>query len=56
MPSSKAAVGEEAHAYPLLDVKPLSDARTKLEDFFSILLGRDREDTLSRHEAQEGQG
>jgi hypothetical protein len=49
-------VSEEAGAYSLLYVEPLSDARTKLEDFFSILLGRDREDTLSRHEAQEGQG
>ena len=37
-PSSKAAASEEARR-TLRYVEPLSDARTKLEDFFSILLG-----------------
>ena len=35
--SSKAVVSEEATAY-VLYVEPLSDARTTLADFFSILL------------------
>ena len=37
MPSSKAAAREEARR-TLRYVEPLSDARTPLEDFFSILL------------------
>jgi hypothetical protein len=37
-PSSEAAASEEAKAYFLPYVEPLSDARTKLEDFFNILL------------------
>ena len=36
--SSKAAASEEPEAYPLGYVKDLSDVRTKLADFFSILL------------------
>ncbi len=36
-PSSKAAASEEARR-TLQYVEPLSDARTPLEDFFSILL------------------
>jgi hypothetical protein len=39
MPSSKAAVSEEARR-TIRYVEPLSDARTKLADFFSILLVR----------------
>jgi hypothetical protein len=31
-------------AYSVLYVEPLSDARTPLADFFSILLGRDRDE------------
>ncbi|MCG3774606.1 MAG: hypothetical protein JW395_1429 [Nitrospira sp.] len=38
MPSSKAAASEEARR-TLRYVEPLSDARTPLADFFSILLG-----------------
>ncbi len=37
-PSSKAAVSEEPEAYPLGYVEDLNEARTKLADFFSILL------------------
>jgi hypothetical protein len=37
-PFSAAAASEEAKAYPLRYVEPLSDARTKLEAFFNILL------------------
>ena len=37
-PSSAAAASDEAKAYPLRYVEPLSDARTKLEAFFNILL------------------
>jgi DNA uptake protein ComE-like DNA-binding protein len=37
-PSSKAAASEGPKAYPLGYVEGLSDARTKLADFFSILL------------------
>ena len=40
-PTSKAAASEEARR-TLRYVEPLSDARTKLEDFFSILLERDQ--------------
>ena len=40
-PSSKAATSEEARR-TLRYVEPLSDARTPLADFFSILLGRNR--------------
>jgi hypothetical protein len=39
MPSSKAAVSEEARRM-LRYVEPLSDTRTPLADFFSILLER----------------
>ena len=35
---SKAAASEEPEAYPLGYVEDLSDVRTKLADFFSILL------------------
>jgi hypothetical protein len=38
MPSSKAAASEEARR-TLRCVEPLSEARTPLADFFSILLG-----------------
>jgi hypothetical protein len=38
-PSSKAAASEEAKAYALRYVELLSEARTPLADFFSILLG-----------------
>jgi len=38
-PSGAAAASEEVRR-TLRYVEPLSDARTKLEDFFSILLGR----------------
>jgi len=38
-PSSKAAASEEARR-TLRYVEPLSDARTPLEDFFSILLNK----------------
>ena len=38
-PSSKAATSEEARR-TLRYVEPLSDARTPLEDFFSILPGK----------------
>ena len=37
-PSSKAAVSRATEAYPIGYVEPLSEARTKLTDFFSILL------------------
>jgi hypothetical protein len=37
-PSSKAAASEGPEAYPLGYVEGLNDARTKLADFFSILL------------------
>ena len=40
MPSSKAAASEEARR-TLRYVEPLSDARTPLADFFSILLTGD---------------
>jgi len=36
--SSKAAASEDPEAYPLGYVEGLNDARTKLADFFSILL------------------
>ena len=36
--SSKAAASEGPEAYPLGYVEELNDARTKLADFFSILL------------------
>jgi len=36
-PSSKAAASEDPEAYPLGYVEDLSDARTPLADFFSIL-------------------
>ncbi len=39
MAVSKAAAREEAKAYFVVYVEPLSDARTPLADFFSILLG-----------------
>ena len=39
-PSSKAAASEGPEAYPLGYVEGLNDARTKLADFFSILLVR----------------
>jgi hypothetical protein len=42
-PSSKAAASEDPEAYPLGYVEDLNDARTKLADFFSILLLRKRE-------------
>jgi hypothetical protein len=42
-PSSKAAASEEARR-TLRYVEPLSDARTMLADFFSILPDRLRED------------
>ena len=56
-PSSKAAASEEARR-TLRYVEPLSDARTPLADFFSILLiqklsidnGRDREKQDRNHE------
>ena len=35
---SKAAASEEPKVYPLGYVEGLNDARTTLEDFFSILL------------------
>ena len=38
-PSGAAAASEEARR-TLRYVEPLSDARTKLADFFSVLLGR----------------
>ena len=38
--SSEAAASDEAEAYSLGYVETLSDARTKLEAFFNILLGR----------------
>ena len=38
MAVSKAAASEEVKAYVVRYVEPLSDARTKLADFFSILL------------------
>ena len=38
MPSSKARSERRADAYPLGYVEGLNDARTKLADFFSILL------------------
>jgi hypothetical protein len=37
-PFSAAAASDEARRYPLRYVEPLSDARTKLEAFFNILL------------------
>jgi len=37
-PSSKAAASEEAEAYSLPYVEPLSDARTPLADFINSLL------------------
>jgi hypothetical protein len=37
-PSSAAAASEEAKAYSFPYVEPLSDARTKLADFFNTLL------------------
>ena len=40
-PFSKAAASEEARRTPRY-VEPLSDARTPLADFFSILLDRER--------------
>ena len=39
-PSGAAAASEEAKGRTLRYVEPLSDARTKLADFFSILLER----------------
>jgi hypothetical protein len=39
-PTSKAAASEDPEAYPLGYVEDLSDARTPLAGFFSILLGR----------------
>ena len=42
-PFSKAAASEEARR-TLRYVEPLSDARTKLTDFFSILLGSEMND------------
>jgi len=36
--SSKAAASEDPEAYPLGYVEGLNDVRTKLTDFFSILL------------------
>jgi hypothetical protein len=38
--SNKAAASEEAKAYSFPYVEPLSEARTPLADFFSILLDR----------------
>jgi hypothetical protein len=45
MPSSKAAVSEEARR-TLRYVEPLSDTRTPLADFFSILLEEGKRDVL----------
>jgi hypothetical protein len=39
-PSSKAAASADREAYPLGYVEDLNDARTKLADFFSSLLGK----------------
>jgi len=39
-PSCEAAASEEANAYAVRYVEPLSDARTKLAVFFNILLGK----------------
>jgi len=36
--AGKAAASEEAEAYPCGTLEPLSDARTKLAGFFSILI------------------
>ena len=49
MLSSKSAVSEEARRTPRY-VKPLSDARTMLADFFSILVKgyEERADVTSR--------
>jgi len=38
--SNKAEASEDPETYPLGYVEGLKDARTKLEDFFSILLGQ----------------
>jgi hypothetical protein len=46
-PSSKAAASEEARR-TLRYVEPLSDARTPLAGFFSILLERSIEDALEK--------
>ncbi len=46
-PSSKAAASEGARRTPRY-VEPLSDARTPLEDFFSILLGEEIHDQVLR--------
>jgi hypothetical protein len=45
--SSKAAASEDPEAYPLGYVENLNDARTKLADFFSILL-KEIADQLNR--------
>jgi len=47
MPSSKAVASEEARR-TLRYVEPLSDARTMLADFFSILLDASRPPTHLR--------
>jgi hypothetical protein len=48
--SSAAAASEEAKTYPLWYVESLSDARTKLEAFFNILLrGTVRKSRQPRH-------
>jgi len=47
-PSSKAAASKEATAYASY-VEPLSEARTKLVDFFSILLETRRAGEAQRH-------
>ena len=59
-PSSKAAASEGARC-TLRYVEPLSDARTPLEDFFSILLEplscreiAEGQDTKDSHNAQHG--
>jgi hypothetical protein len=49
MPFSKAAASEEARR-TLRYVEPLSDARTPLADFFSILLGLPPEPEMSKRE------
>jgi hypothetical protein len=49
-PSSKAATSEGPEAYPLGYVEGLNDARTKLADFFSILL---EDGTLIKQERKD---
>ena len=51
-PSSKAAASEEARR-TLRYVEPLRDARTPLEDFFSILLERCESERVAEREGFE---